>query len=106
MTTFFSSSSSVSSRLELTAMSASISVDEALRARGRPLEEHVLEIVRQPELRRGFIAAPCANPQLDRYDFTGGVLLNEDTDSVGQHVAGRGRDRRPGLAGARTRRQG
>ena len=37
-------------------------VDGAGRTRRRPLEEHVLEVVREAELRRGFVAAAGAYP--------------------------------------------
>ena len=81
-----------------------VSVDEALRARRRSLEEHVLEIVRQPELSRGLVPSPCTHPELDSDDFTEGVLLKEDADPVVQHVAGGrlDRDLRFDLARART----
>jgi len=64
-------------------------IDEALRTRGGPLEEHVLEIMGQPELVRGLVATAGAHPQLDCDDFTRGVLLNEDADAVEQHGAAR-----------------
>jgi hypothetical protein len=79
-----------------------VAVDEALRARGRALEEHVLEIVRQTELARGLVPSPGSYPELDGDDFTGGILLNEDADTVVEHVAGRGLhgDRGSGFRGA------
>src|SRR5262249_28653391 len=88
-----------------------VAIDEALRARGGPLEEHVLEVVGQPELVPGLVAAPCAHPQLDRDDFTRGVLLNEDAGPVVQHVAARGFDGggrfdRPGARAARQHQPG
>src|SRR5262249_54779255 len=67
-----------------------VPLDEALRAQGGALEEHVLQIVSQAELRGRLIATSRANPELDGDDFTRGVLLNEDADAVVQDVS-RGR---------------
>ena len=81
-----------------------VAVDEAPRASRGPLEQHVLEIVRQTKLRRGLVPTPGTHPQLDCNDFTGGVLLNEDAHPVMQHVS-RGRldrGRRFGAAGDRA----
>jgi len=81
-----------------------VAVDEAPRASRGPLEQHVLEIVRQTKLRRGLVPTPGTHPQLDGNDFTGGVFLNEDADTIVQHVS-RGRldrGRRFGATGDRT----
>ena len=75
-----------------------VPVDEASRAGGRSLEEHVLEVVRQAQLGGGLVAAAGAYPQLNRDDLAGAELLNDHPDAVRQNVAHRS------LRGGRRRR--
>src|SRR5438034_511011 len=62
--------------------------------RRRALEEHVLEVVRQPELGRRLVAPAHAQPELHRHDVARAVLLADDDDAVRQHLPRRAGDTR------------
>ena len=78
-----------------------VALDEPVRPRRRPFEEHVFEVVREPQLRRCFVATAGLHPELERDDVTGAVFLDHDAHSVRQHVAGRRRAHRRRWHGSR-----
>ena len=73
-------------RVAVAAEAFDLGVDRPRWPRRRSLEEHVLEIVREPQLGGRLVASAHAQPELHGDDVTGAVLLADDDDAVGQDV--------------------
>jgi hypothetical protein len=115
-TTRFSPSRASASRLALTLMSASssmpaitrrvrvierrarvhatadpfhLAIDESLRPAGRAFEQHVFQIVGEPQLRLNLVAYTRFDPELKRDDLARTVLLDHHAHPVGKDVSNR-----------------
>ena len=64
-----------------------LAIHEAGRTRRRPLEQHVLEVVREAELGGGLIARARSDPELKGDHVTRAVLLDDDPDAVLEDLA-------------------
>ena len=89
-----------------------VALHEPARAGRGTAKQHVLEVVREPELGGALVARAGAHPQLQRDDVAAPMLLDDDRNAVGKDVtrrAGRcGRGPRDGPNGAAspTHREG
>jgi hypothetical protein len=82
-------------------------VDRAGWSGRRALEEHVLEVVGEPELVRGLVAAARPQPELERHHLAGAVLVDDHHDAAGQNLAaGPGALACPAAGGAGDEGQG
>ena len=72
--------------VDTSADSLDLALDEPCRARRRTLEEHVLEIVGQPQLARALVPRARLHPELQRDDVAGAMLLDDHRDAVGEDV--------------------
>jgi len=72
--------------VDTSADSLDLPLDESRRPCGRALEEHVLEIVGQPQLARALVPGPRLHPELQRDDVAGAMLLDDHGNAVGEDV--------------------
>ena len=73
-------------RVDATAHALHFPIDEARRPGRGALEEHVLEIVGQPQLARALVPGPRLHPELQRDDVAGAMLLDDHGNAVGEDV--------------------
>ena len=76
------------SRVDPAADPFHLALDEARRSECGALEEHVLEVVREPELGGRLVSATGADPELDGDDLARLEFLYQDAHAVAEDLEG------------------